>query len=212
MQSVFHTIQGEGPLQGRAAIFLRLGGCNLRCFWCDTDFESSDWHPDMDAVIAHLQALAGQTGTRLVVLTGGEPFRQNIAPLINGLLALGFSVQIETNGTFWVDLPESDNLTIVCSPKTPRLHPRLFARATAFKYVLGAEDADSEDGLPQKSTQRAGKADRLARPRPGAPVYVSPRDDCDPVANDANIRACAQIVMRHNHILSLQIHKILGLD
>lgn len=212
VQSLFHTLQGEGPLQGRPAIFLRLGGCNLRCFWCDTDFETSEWQPLLPELLGRIEDMVTQTGTRLIVLTGGEPFRQNIAPLIEALLGRGLSVQIETNGTLWVDLPEHDDLMIVCSPKTPTLNASLRARISAFKYVLGQDDPESDDGLPNNSTQCAGRADRLARPTASVPVYVSPRDVCDAAANTANMKHCAEVAMRHNYILTLQIHKILGLE
>lgn len=212
VQEVFHTIQGEGPLQGHASIFLRLGGCNLRCFWCDTDFESSTWTPHLGELVARIDAISEQTGTRLVVLTGGEPFRQNIRPLVTELLGKGYRLQIETNGTLWVDLPEDDNLLIVCSPKTPTLNANLRKRVTAYKYVVGAEEADGPDGLPSRSTQMRGSPAVIARPDPGVPIYISPRDDYDPAANAANMRVCAEIVMKHHHILSLQIHKFLGID
>ena len=47
VQEVFYTLQGEGPFSGQPALFIRLAGCNLRCFWCDTEFESSTWRPGL---------------------------------------------------------------------------------------------------------------------------------------------------------------------
>jgi len=212
VQEIFHTIQGEGPLQGHPAIFLRLGGCNLRCFWCDTDFESSAWKPNLDEVTAKIKKISDETGTKQVILTGGEPFRQNIGPLLMDLLGIGIHVQIETNGTLWVDIPEHPNLSIVCSPKTPTLNDKLRRRATAFKYVIGAEDLDAPDGLPTLSTQIKGKKERMAKAPKDVPIYISPRDDCNSDKNAANMRACVEIAMKKNYILSVQLHKIIGVD
>ena len=148
----------------------------------------------------------------LVVLTGGEPLRQDVGPLIEGLLGRGYRVQIETNGTLWVDLPEDPRVTVVCSPKTARLDPNLEARIDAYKYILAAGEVDPEDGLPIMNTQRVGRAQRLARPREGVPVWVQPRDDQDPSLNQANLKAATSSAMQHGHRLGLQLHKIVGLD
>ena len=120
VQEVFATLQGEGPFAGEPAVFVRLAGCNLRCFWCDTEFESSSWHPSMEELVERIESTRAPH-CDLVVLTGGEPLRQDVSLLIDALLGRGHRVQIETNGTLWVDLPEDERLTVVCSPKTTRL-------------------------------------------------------------------------------------------
>ena len=88
-------------------------------------------------------------------MTGGEPFRQNIEPLVGRLLEQDLRVQIETSGTLWVDLPEHPGLSIVCSPKTKNLHPDIIPRIAAFKYVLGADCVDPKDGLPLRLDAKA---------------------------------------------------------
>jgi 7-carboxy-7-deazaguanine synthase len=211
VQEVFHTLQGEGPLLGQPSTFIRLAGCNLACFWCDTEFESSTWRPTLDELLAKVDTLTPPT-TRLVVLTGGEPFRQNIAPLVEALLAKGLQVQIETAGTLWVDLPDHKNLMIVCSPKTKNLHEKIVPRLAAYKYVVADGDADPADGLPTHSTQKPGQPTRLARPAPGVPVFLSPRDDHDPTRNAANLKFAAALALRHGYRLTLQMHKLIGLD
>ena len=104
VQDVFYTLQGEGLFSGQPAIFVRLAGCNLRCCFCDTDFESSFWVPALYELLDKIAELRPKF-CNLIVLTGGEPFRQNIAPFTRHLLDLGLTVLIETNGTLWVDLP-----------------------------------------------------------------------------------------------------------
>jgi 7-carboxy-7-deazaguanine synthase len=122
------TIQGEGPLSGRVAYFLRLMGCNLSCSWCDTPYT---WDPERHDLRAETKLvtadnLAGHLEkARLVVLTGGEPMLQlHQGGALHDLLVLlegtHTHVQVETNGTIappvWaLDLVD----TWVLSPKLP---------------------------------------------------------------------------------------------
>ncbi|MBX9692043.1 MAG: 7-carboxy-7-deazaguanine synthase QueE [Cyanobacteria bacterium] len=209
IQEIFYTLQGEGPLSGRPAVFVRLAGCNLRCYWCDTDFESSQWRPALPEIVDEVARLAGNT-CRLAVITGGEPFRQNITPLVENLLDCGFEVQIETNGTLWQELPESEQISIVCSPKTERLHDQLRARISAYKYVIEAGSVDSADGLPLASTQIEGRQTRLARPPVNVPVYVMPLDSGCVEKNERNTKACIESALNFGYRLTLQTHKIIG--
>lgn len=212
VQEVFYTLQGEGPFTGVPAVFVRLAGCNLACFWCDTDFESSHWTPSLDELLADIEAKR-QRVCNLVVITGGEPFRQNIRPLICGLLDRGMNVQIETNGTLWVDLPNDDRITIVCSPKTPVLNPNILARAQVYKYVLAAGETDTADGLPTVSTQRPQESSRVARPpaNPECKIYVMPMDVGDSEHNRLNQQECVDVAMRFGYRLTLQTHKVLNI-
>jgi len=211
VQEVFYTLQGEGPFSGHPAVFVRLAGCNLACYWCDTDFESSTWHPSLDELLEKIKAERPDF-CDLIVITGGEPFRQNIAPLIVKLLSQNLRVQIETNGTLWLPLPISDRLHIVCSPKTPRLNSELERRIGSYKYVLAADQIDQEDGLPSFSTQKRDQSQRLARPRPGlqAPVYVVPMDSQDAALNALNVAATVDVALKFGYRLTLQTHKVVG--
>ncbi|HEY9759204.1 MAG TPA: 7-carboxy-7-deazaguanine synthase QueE [Oculatellaceae cyanobacterium] len=211
IQEVFYTLQGEGPFSGHPAVFVRLAGCNLKCFWCDTDFESSQWHPNLEELLAQIEKVR-PTHCKLIVLTGGEPFRQNIAPLINALLTRKLHVQLETNGTLWLDLPNSPDISIVCSPKTGSLNSRIVPRITAYKYVLAADSSAEDDGLPKHSTQEREKDLRLARPPAGSQVYVMPLDEGDERQNAENRRHCVAIAKAFGYKLTLQTHKILGID
>lgn len=209
VQEIFHTLQGEGPFSGQRAVFVRLAGCNLRCYWCDTDFESSEWHPATDEILEKIEHLA--PSTKLVVITGGEPFRQNIALLVGRLLDQNYRVQIETNGTLWVELPESDNLFIIVSPKTEKLNSEIMKRASAYKYAISFRDENSEDGLPIASTQSKDTSAFLARPTNNVPVYVMPiEEDCNEVTTK-NVQTAVNSAKEYGHTLTLQLHKVVGI-
>jgi len=217
VQEVFPTIQGEGPFAGLPAIFVRLAGCNLRCWWCDTDFESSTWRPDIPDLVQSIVDAGEHIKTDLVVLTGGEPFRQDISELVHELLGLKYRVQIETNGIAWIPDFErylvTDRCTIVVSPKTGRVHDKIEMYARAWKYIVSANDCDKEDGLPAMSTQRADKRLHLARPPEDGPaeIYVQALDEYDEKKNKANNDHAVSLVKKYGYRLSYQIHKHLGL-
>ncbi|MFT3910587.1 MAG: 7-carboxy-7-deazaguanine synthase QueE [Ferruginibacter sp.] len=109
----FYTLQGEGYHQGRAAYFIRLGGCDVGCVWCDVK-ESWDAsvHPLMK--VDELVSLVKQTATKLVVITGGEPLMHNLNNLTEALQKQGLETNIETSGAH----PMSGKWNWVClSPK-----------------------------------------------------------------------------------------------
>lgn len=165
VQSIFPTIQGEGPFAGRPAVFLRLAGCNLRCHFCDTDFESKRQEMPTKEVLCEVILKAGLNKNRrtsLVVITGGEPLLQNIVPLCRELcFDYGFDIQIETAGTVWISgleaLVNSGALTIVCSPKTGKVHEEIQKNCYDWKYLIQEGQISPGDGLPNKSTQVPGK-------------------------------------------------------
>jgi 7-carboxy-7-deazaguanine synthase len=93
---VFWTFQGEGEQWGRRALFVRLPFCNLKCSWCDTEFNKYQTY-----TIEQFQKIATEEPTRFAVVTGGEPMMNKQTPLVVQLLKnLGFKVACETNGTF----------------------------------------------------------------------------------------------------------------
>lgn len=221
VHSVWPTIQGEGPFAGSMAVFVRLVGCNLQCPFCDTDYTSTSkpyflHHEDSapNVVDDLCSEIRKHTPIRnrlmmhdrqLVVITGGEPFRQNLVALVHQLVLTGLKVQIETNGTIYQDIDK--RATIVCSPKTPKIDERLGARASAFKYVLDASHVDTEDGLPAGTL---GKYGRTARPPDGwqGDIFVQPLDEQDEHKNENNLQACVKSVLRFGYRLCIQTHKI----
>lgn len=215
VHEVFYTVQGEGPHVGRPAVFVRLSGCNLRCWFCDTV-----WHDDKDPYVsphdlARSVLLLAPGHCDLVVITGGEPMRQRLWPFVQELLLYDqrFLIQIETAGTYWQNELSNValNIDIVVSPKTSKIHPQVHAHAAAFKYVISTTYLPDGDGLPMATTQRGNTpALSLAKPRPGAPVYLSPCDEGDPAKLRANMARVAQLAMAHGYRAGIQLHKVLG--
>lgn len=219
-REIFYTLQGEGPYSGRPSVFVRLTGCNLRCHFCDTKWDDdNDKNMLIGDIMEEVERLS-ENGrlTKLVVLTGGEPLRQDIDLLLMFLIGiLGYTVQIETAGTLWqqcLNDYDSKELTVIVSPKTPRIDPILFERADAFKYVIRAEDVQGDiTGVPYTNTQSKGefRAVPLAEPRPGAPVYLSPCDEYNDDKNAANYQRVGVLAMKHGYIAGVQLHKLLAL-
>lgn len=211
VQEIFPTIQGEGPLAGLPAVFLRLAGCNLRCYWCDTDFETSDLRLTHAQTVQQVLEAAQRVRCNVVVVTGGEPFRQNVSPVILELADRGFHVQVETAGTLDLDdFPWGDpRVSVVVSPKTPKVNDAMY-RAHAWKYIVAAGETAELDGLPVRSTQRQGEFANIARPLNVAPVYVQPRDEHHEELTRLNYTEAARICMKYGYRLSMQLHKLIG--
>lgn len=94
----FYTLQGEGLHSGKASYFIRLGGCDVGCVWCDVkESWDADKHPTM--TVEEIVVAAMQHPGRLVVITGGEPAMHNLAALTNALKENGFTINIETSGS-----------------------------------------------------------------------------------------------------------------
>lgn len=215
------TIQGEGPLAGHPAVFVRLAGCNLQCPQCDTEYTGSELSrfPVMtQEIMARVRRI--HPGPTLVVISGGEPFRQNISSLCHALLDEDYQVQVETNGT----LPPSfgfpaGNYTqtgawVVVSPKAGKVHPATAAIAVAWKYVLNADSYDPEDGLPIRALGHTASP-RVARPPEDFPIgaiYLQPADVYDKQKNEINRRAVVRACLKFGYTLGLQMHKILDLE
>lgn len=257
VQEVFHTIQGEGPLAGTPAVFVRMRHCNLRCTFCDTDFTSGTLNPSTPELLELIDAARCAGGeiaqsTRLVVITGGEPMLQDLGHLVVSIVTrLHMAVQVETAGTVWPDsfdgptmcnyLDLHTHFSIVCSPKTPKVHPRIEEHCRHWKYIVRADAADcsEKDGLPNGRTQPGapgGVVAPLYRPRERmlgdprrATIWVQPceeyrtaviqvervRTQLDSVRDEeASARATQQavrIALNYGHRLSLQTHKMVGL-
>jgi organic radical activating enzyme len=109
----FYTLQGEGAFQGAPAYFIRLGGCDVGCVWCDV---KESWDATAFPVVAvdEMVSRATSTGAKIVVVTGGEPAMYDLAPLTAALKANGMRTHIETSGGY----PVSGSWDWVCfSPK-----------------------------------------------------------------------------------------------
>jgi 7-carboxy-7-deazaguanine synthase len=129
----FYTIQGEGFHQGRAAYFIRLGGCDVGCFWCDVkDSWDASKHPliNIDEMVAGAKEYPG----RLAVITGGEPLLHDLSELTSQLHEAGFETNIETSGSS----PLSGEWDWIClSPKKFKAPvPELVPFANELKVVI----------------------------------------------------------------------------
>lgn len=177
VQEIFYTIQGEGPHAGRPCPFIRLAGCNLACTFCDTEFESGiNRRLGLEEIVGTVCAMPIHD---LVVLTGGEPMRQNIVPLVEALFNDGVKlIQIETAGTLWVPgleqfmvydddvSPQRPRVELVVSPKTPGLNRMVVSYARHYKYIVQAGRTSLADGLPVYGTQTGSINDMIAIFRP----------------------------------------------
>lgn len=202
----FHSLQGEGCHSGRSAFFIRLGGCNVGCSWCDT---KHSWpirqHPvrSPQALAEEAQA-AADAGAGFVVITGGEPLHHNLDQLCGALGAvhstdqLGLPVHLETSG---VDPLSGRFDWITLSPK-PHLPPtaELLGICHELKVVVTcADDLDFAQTMARatQSNRRLAPAALLLQPAWG----------------DATAAALALEHVRRNPLwrLSLQTHKWLDI-
>jgi len=99
VMEMFYTLQGEGAFSGQAAYFIRLGGCDVGCVWCDVkESWDAEAHPKI-SVEAIVEEAAAHPA-RLAVITGGEPAMYDLNPLCDALHRLDFRVHIETSGAY----------------------------------------------------------------------------------------------------------------
>lgn len=129
----FYTLQGEGFHSGRAAYFLRLGGCDVGCVWCDVkESWSAEAHPQV--TVGEMVRRASEHPARLAVITGGEPLMYNLNDLTSELKSNGFETNIETSGAY----PLSGVWDWICiSPKKFKAPlPEVLKAAHEFKMVV----------------------------------------------------------------------------
>ena len=221
VQEIFYTIQGEGPFTGVPAVFIRLAGCHLACTFCDTEFESGI---NDRRTVEELATLAANMVPKtlhkipIVVLTGGEPMRQRLAPLVGLLFDKGFEVvQIETAGNFWEPelLGFGYRLVFVCSPKTNHVHPEMAEHCANWKYVVRHNQV-GVDGLPTEPTQANSTQPpwnviaHVALTKAFDNIWISPCDDHDTTQNALNVKQAVEVCLKHGYRLSLQTHKIVN--
>ena len=129
----FYTLQGEGYHQGRAAYFIRLGGCDVGCVWCDVkESWDAEKHPKYE--IRSLVSEVRKTPTEIVVITGGEPLMYNLDELTKELQQAGLKTNIETSGAH----PLSGTWNWIClSPKKFKAPlPEILPCANELKVVI----------------------------------------------------------------------------
>jgi organic radical activating enzyme len=140
----FYTLQGEGFHQGKAAYFIRLGGCDVGCIWCDVkESWDADKHPkyDMGSLIEDIKknipvspSAGGGQGEAIVVITGGEPLMHDLSELTKEFQAGGFKTHLETSGAY----PLTGSWDWIClSPKKFKAPlPGILPEAHELKVVV----------------------------------------------------------------------------
>lgn len=124
----FYSLQGEGYHAGRAAYFIRLGGCDVGCVWCDVkESWDADAHPKV--AVSEIVRRAKESGTDFVVITGGEPAMYDLSDLTKALRQEGFEIAIETSGAH----PLSGTFDWIC------LSPKKFKMPLEENYRLAQE-------------------------------------------------------------------------
>ena len=189
----FYTIQGEGHHQGKAAYFIRLGGCDVGCVWCDVK-ESWDAsvHPMLSVreIVNQAQKFPG----RIAVVTGGEPLMHDCGKLTDALHAAGFQTHIETSGAY----PLSGSWDWIClSPKK-------------FKAPLNGpiEKADELKVVIYHPGDFKWAEEYAEKVKPGCRLFLQPewskREIMIPLIND-------YIMANPKWEFSLQLHKYIHL-
>ena len=136
LMEAFYTIQGEGYHRGSAAFFIRIGGCDIGCHWCDV---KESWNPVNHPITSVKRIIDNaKKYSDTVIVTGGEPLMWNMFPLTDGLRSLGIKIHIETSGAY----PLSGNWDWFClSPKKNKLPTDgAHQRADELKIIIYNKD------------------------------------------------------------------------
>ena len=203
----FHSLQGEGIHAGRSAFFIRLGGCEVGCSWCDTKHSwPAAQHPQRSpSELAAGAREAAANGAAFVVITGGEPLHHDLGPLCKALVtaqtahSTTLPLHLETSG---VDPLSGHFDWITLSPK-PHRPPtsELLGLCDELKVVVS-----SPDDLTFAEAM-AGQASNLRGERPAAALLLQPAWN-----NASGLQLALEHVRRHRHWrLSLQTHKWLAI-
>ena len=191
---IFNPVQGEGQHTGVPSVFIRFGGCNLSCAWCDTDFSVFNRMP-----ISDIMDTLSQWTTKRIVYTGGEPAMQKLRPLSDELHSKGYNIAIETNGT--IELEEGVVDWICVSPKNmvhPE-HPIKQRKGDELKVVYTGQDLSMYDNL------KKGFDNLFLQP-----CYDESKDAG---TNGKTFHSTFDMVMNNpGWNLSLQTHKWMGVD
>jgi len=197
---LYATIQGEGFYSGSVADFLRLYGCPVGCYFCDTGYAKGDSPPKFTT----LNYEEIELDSNFVVITGGEPFIHNKLPsLCRYLLKKRKFVTIETSGSFWKPIPE--NVWITLSPKEHlnkkmKILPEIWKRADEVKMIYTKDDDINfyRDKYPNKLRKKILK-------------YIQPEWDQSNINPDVMNNLLNYLRANPEYKLSLQTHKLIGI-
>jgi 7-carboxy-7-deazaguanine synthase len=193
VREMFYSIQGEGVHTGKAAWFVRIGGCDVGCHWCDVK-ESWDasLHPltPVDEIIRQV----GTVPSKSVVITGGEPLMYKLDPLCHALKKAGITIYLETSGAW----PPSGQFDWIClSPKTNQpAHPDMLQQADELKVIVYDE------------SDFAWAEENAARVDPGCKLFLQPEWSQHAIM----LPLIIDYVMKHpKWMVSLQSHKYMNI-
>ncbi len=197
-----NTIQGEGYHSGRPCDFIRLYGCPVGCFFCDTGYASPDgdyYKKKLPKHIKTIEQLQDELKSNYIVISGGEPFiHKKLPDLCRALLRLNKDVGIETSGSYWQNIPFETFITLSpkehISPKYPVLD-KFWERSNELKIVI----SKLEDFEFYREKSKLFKGFKYLQPE----------------YNDFNnsIQKILNLLKTHNDFkLSLQTHKILNIQ
>ena len=192
LMETFYTLQGEGYHKGAAAFFIRIGGCDVGCHWCDV---KESWNPEIHPATP-ITKIVGQAKkySKTVVVTGGEPLMWNMDPLTFSLKAEGMKIHIETSGAYKL----TGNWDWFClSPKKNKLPIKeAYQRADELKVIIYNKD---DFRFAAKQAQKVS---------PECHLYLQPewsrRDSVMPLMVD-------YVLQNTQWRVSLQTHKYLNI-
>ncbi len=195
VNEIFYSLQGEGLNVGRAAVFVRLSRCNLRCSFCDTEFEHGE-QMSLEQITLALEKYP----SKLIIWTGGEPTLQLTSDIVAHFKAMGYEQAIETNGTRAV--PEGIDY-ITCSPKLEDLkllHRNFPQGVSEFRFPVS-----SKSDLPPQIEEL-----------PSAEAYLVSPVFCGNLLEELDEKAlalCLAFVQENPRWrLSIQLHKLIHID
>ena len=219
INEVFESLQGEGSYTGLPSIFVRLQGCPVGCPWCDTKHTwvvSPELNTSSDVVMAEtsesgswfehtttqLLGLFEQHGyvAKHIVITGGEPCLYDLTEISTSLIAQGYSVQIETSGTY--EIITHPDTWVTVSPKVNMPGGRVvlssaMRRANEIKHPIAM----------QKHIEELDEVLALLGDQAAPSIYLQPISQ-QKRATDLAIKTC----IARNWRLSLQTHKFIGIE
>jgi 7-carboxy-7-deazaguanine synthase len=218
INELFETIQGEGSFTGQPSIFIRLQGCPVGCSWCDTkhtwDIELKDQvSPDVmfnkteetvqwsNFTAEDILALVKdkQFRAKHIVITGGEPCMVDLTPLCESFEQEGYSMQIETSGTFEIVTTEKCWVTV-----SPKINMR-----GGYKVLASAMLRANEIKHPVATEQHVDDLKTLLAKHKieNTPIYLQPISQKQR-ATELAIATC----IANNWRLSVQVHKYIGIE
>jgi organic radical activating enzyme len=189
----FYTLQGEGRFTGHASYFIRLGGCDVGCVWCDVK-ESWDASKHPLVPIAEIVATVVASGTKIAVITGGEPMMHNLDLLTAMLKAKGIRTHVETSGAH----PLSGSWDWIC------LSPKKF-KAPLEEMIAAAHELKT---VIYNKTDFAWAEQHAAKVSKDCLLYLQPEWS---KAAEMNPLIIDYVKANPQWILSLQTHKFLNI-